>query len=75
MRTTKLTDRQVQIVELLAEGLTDGAIARRLGIKVSTVKVTSSLIADKLGIQRGAPGNNTRRGKIVMRAYEEGYLK
>lgn len=47
-----LTFRQHQILELVGEGLTNQAIAVRLGIEVSTVKNHVHQILDRLQVQR-----------------------
>lgn len=44
-----LTAREVQVLELLAEGLPNKAIAARLGISDQTVKFHVAAIAGKLG--------------------------
>lgn len=44
-----LTPREVQVLELLAEGLPNKAIAARLGISDQTVKFHVSAICGKLG--------------------------
>lgn len=44
-RDTRLTPRQVQIVELIADGYTDREVARELGTQPSTVK---ALVGDAL---------------------------
>lgn len=44
-----LTAREVEVLELLAEGLSNKAIAGRLGISDHTIKVHVSSIAGKLG--------------------------
>ncbi len=44
-----LTPREVQVLELLAEGLPNKAIADRLGISDQTVKFHVSSISGKLG--------------------------
>jgi DNA-binding NarL/FixJ family response regulator len=44
-----LTAREVQVLELLAEGLSNKAIAARLGISDQTVKFHVAAIAGKLG--------------------------
>ena len=44
-----LTPREVQVLELLAEGLPNKAIAARLGISDQTVKFHASSISGKLG--------------------------
>ena len=45
-----LTPRELQVVELLAAGLDNGAIGRRLGISTKTVRNRVSIIFDKLGV-------------------------
>jgi DNA-binding NarL/FixJ family response regulator len=49
-----LTAREHQIVELIAEGLTNKEIARRLSIEVATVKNHVHNILDKLQVRRRA---------------------
>jgi len=44
-----LTSREVQVVELLAEGQSNKAIGQRLGISDQTVKFHVAAIAGKLG--------------------------
>jgi two-component system nitrate/nitrite response regulator NarL len=51
---SKLTAREHQIVELIADGLTNKEIARRLYIEVSTVKNHVHNILDKLHVRRRA---------------------
>lgn len=53
-----LTARELQVIELLAAGLDNGTIGRRLGISAKTVRNRVSLIFDKLGV-------NTRPQAIV----------
>ena len=45
-----LTPRELQIIELLAAGLDNGTIGRRLGISAKTVRNRVSTIFDKLGV-------------------------
>jgi pimeloyl-ACP methyl ester carboxylesterase/DNA-binding CsgD family transcriptional regulator len=45
-----LTPRELQVVELLAAGLDNGTIGRRLGITAKTVRNRVSVIFDKLGV-------------------------
>src|SRR5262245_9874488 len=44
-----LTPREIQVIELLAEGLPNKAIAARLGISDQTVKFHLASISGKLG--------------------------
>lgn len=46
-----LTPRELQVIELLAAGLDNGTIGRRLGISAKTVRNRVSLIFDKLGVK------------------------
>jgi DNA-binding CsgD family transcriptional regulator len=46
-----LTERQAEVLELLAEGMTDGGIAQRLVLSVRTVNRHVSSILDKLGVR------------------------
>jgi DNA-binding NarL/FixJ family response regulator len=64
--TPLLTDREHEILELLAEGLVKKEIARRLGIGYATVDTHVSHIYAKLGAPN-APA-------AVSRAYERGIL-
>ena len=45
-----LTPRELQVIELLAAGLDNGTIGRRLGISAKTVRNRVSTIFDKLGV-------------------------
>ncbi len=49
-----LTDREIQIVQLIAEGLINREIADRLGISVKTVDTHRSNIMEKLGVHNTA---------------------
>ena len=61
-----LTPRQLEVAELLDQGLTNQEIAQRLHIEVSTVKVHVHNIMDKLGVHH--------RGKAVARLHRAGVL-
>ena len=63
-----LTPREVQVLELLAEGLPNKAIAARLGISDQTVKFHVSSIAGKLGAKNrtDAVRRAVRRGLITL---------
>jgi two-component system, NarL family, nitrate/nitrite response regulator NarL len=63
-----LTPREVQVLELLAEGLPNKAIAVRLQISDQTVKFHVSSIAGKLGAKNrtDAVRRAVRRGLITL---------
>jgi len=49
-----LTPRETQVLNLLGEGMTNRAIARRLELSERTVKVHVSRVMSKLGVQNRA---------------------
>lgn len=63
-----LTPREVQVLELLAEGLPNKAIADRLQISDQTVKFHVSSISGKLGAKNrtDAVRRAVRRGLITL---------
>lgn len=63
-----LTPREVQVLELLAEGLSNKAIATRLGISDQTVKFHVSAICGKFGAanRTDAVRRAARRGLITL---------
>jgi DNA-binding NarL/FixJ family response regulator len=63
-----LTVREVQVLELLAEGLPNKAIAARLGISDQTVKFHVAAISGKLGAanRTDAVRLAVRRGLITL---------
>jgi DNA-binding NarL/FixJ family response regulator len=63
-----LTPREVQVLELLAEGLPNKTIAQRLGISDQTVKFHVSAISGKLGAanRTDAVRRAVRRGLITF---------
>jgi DNA-binding NarL/FixJ family response regulator len=63
-----LTSREVQVLELLAEGLANKAIASRLGISDQTVKFHVASISGKLGAvnRTDAVRRAVRRGLITL---------
>ena len=63
-----LTPREVQVLELLAEGLPNKAIAARLNISDQTVKFHVSAICGKLGAanRTDAVRRAVRRGLITL---------
>ena len=63
-----LTSREIQVLELLAEGLSNKAIAARLGISDQTVKFHVASISGKLGAanRTDAVRRAVRRGLITL---------
>ena len=63
-----LTPREIQVLELLAEGLPNKAIADRLGISDQTVKFHVASISGKLGASNrtDAVRRGVRRGLITL---------
>ena len=63
-----LTAREIQVLELLAEGLSNKAIAGRLGISDQTVKFHVASISGKLGAvnRTDAVRKAVRRGLIAL---------
>ena len=63
-----LTAREIQVLELLAEGLPNKAIAARLGISDQTVKFHVASISGKLGAvnRTDAVRRAVRRGLITL---------
>lgn len=63
-----LTPREIQVLELLAEGLANKAIAARLGISDQTVKFHIASISGKLGAanRTDALRRAVRRGLISL---------
>jgi len=63
-----LTPREREVLEWLAEGLTNGAIAARLGISDHTVKFHVASIYGKLGVSTRAEAirRGLRRGLITI---------
>jgi two-component system, NarL family, response regulator LiaR len=61
-----ITPRELEILERIAEGLSNREIADRLFVSENTVKTHSSRLFDKLGARR--------RTQVVQRAREEGLI-
>jgi len=63
-----LTPREIEVLELLAQGLPNKAIAARLGISDQTVKFHVSSISGKLGAanRTDAVRRAVRRGLITL---------
>lgn len=66
MQEASLTDRETDVLDLLAEGLSNGRIAERLGISPHTVKFHVASIYDKLDART--------RTQAVRHALDRGLL-
>ncbi|MGD8967964.1 MAG: response regulator transcription factor [Anaerolineae bacterium] len=64
--TGPLTDRELQVLELAAQGLTNHEIAQRLYISVRTVEAHLTHVYDKLGV--------ASRTEAVVRAMQRGWI-
>jgi LuxR family transcriptional regulator, maltose regulon positive regulatory protein len=51
-RELKITERQREVVELIAEGLSNDEVGERLGISPRTAKAHSDVLRQKLGVTR-----------------------
>lgn len=60
------TQRQMQILRLIAQGHANKAIARQLGITLNTVKCHNYRMFTRLGV-------TTRTGAVVL-AYRNGWI-
>ena len=65
---TVLTNREREILALLADGLANKQIAARLGISANTVKTHVELLFEKLGVSSRAEAVATgvRRGMLLL---------
>ena len=65
---TVLTNREQEILTLLADGLGNKQIAARLGISTNTVKTHLELLFDKLGVSSRAEAvaNGVKRGLLHL---------
>lgn len=62
---SELNERELQLCQLIAEGLTNEELCEKMGISVSSLRVTRSRLRSKLGLER----------KESLDKYLEGYLK
>lgn len=58
----RITERQRQVVDLIAAGCSNAEVARRLGISARTAKAHSDVLRQKLGVARR---------RQIPRAYRE----
>jgi DNA-binding NarL/FixJ family response regulator len=67
-RAEVLTPREIEVLELVAEGLGNKAIAERLGISDQTVKFHMASISGKLGAanRTDAVRRGVRRGLVTL---------
>lgn len=65
---TRLTDREREVLQALAEGSSNAAIADRLGISRSTVKFHAHALFEKLGVRTRAEAvaAGVRRGEVLL---------
>jgi len=63
-----LSNRETEILALLADGLINKQIAARLGISTNTVKTHLELLFDKLGVatRAEAVATGVRRGLLLL---------
>lgn len=63
-----LTPREIEVIELVAEGLSNKAVAARLGISDQTVKFHLTSVSGKLGAvnRTDAVRRAVRRGLITL---------
>jgi DNA-binding NarL/FixJ family response regulator len=61
LQTLGITPRELEILELIAEGLSNKEIAARVNVSENTVKTHSSRVFDKLGARRRTQA--VQRGK------------
>ncbi|PYO48130.1 MAG: hypothetical protein DMD72_08235 [Gemmatimonadetes bacterium] len=67
-KATVLTNREREILALLADGLVNKQIAARLGISANTVKTHLELLFDKLGVatRAEAVATGVKRGLLLL---------
>jgi DNA-binding NarL/FixJ family response regulator len=67
-KETVLTNREREILALLADGLVNKQIAARLGISTNTVKTHLELLFDKLGVatRAEAVATGVKRGLLLL---------
>jgi DNA-binding NarL/FixJ family response regulator len=63
----RLTEREAQVLRLMAEGLTNAEIASQLHVSVETVKTHVGNVLSKLGARD--------RIQAVIMAYESGFIR
>jgi DNA-binding NarL/FixJ family response regulator len=68
VKATVLSNREREILALLADGLVNKQIAARLGISANTVKTHLELLFDKLGVatRAEAVATGVKRGLLLL---------
>lgn len=73
-----LTDAEIDIVRMIAQGRTDGQIALILGLKIGTLRSRINAIYHRLGIPvgPGRPGSTAGLTRLLLAvwAYENGIV-
>ena len=64
-----MTPRELDVLEAMAEGLSNRAIAARLSVNERTVETHSAQIMAKLGLE---PSDGTHRRVLAVLAYLRG---
>jgi DNA-binding NarL/FixJ family response regulator len=62
----RLTERELEALHLMAEGLANGAIARRMSVQVSTVEKHATALFRKLGLNVEPAGAENVRVRAVL---------
>lgn len=65
-RLAALTDQQLKVLELMARGLSNSAVAARLSISKRTVEDHVNTVLDKLGLRPEAKETYDRRVRAVL---------
>lgn len=71
-KTPELTEKQIETLRRIAQGLTNAEIAYEKGIRVSSVKGRIGSIYQKLKIPHGEPPV-VRRRRLISMSYERGF--
>ena len=63
-----LSEREIEVLSLIAEGLSNRQVAQRLVISVNTVRVHTSNIYGKLGVSNRTQAVTKARGLGILRS-------
>lgn len=69
----QLTERETEVLALMAEGLSNAAIARRLHVTLSTVEKHATAVFRKLVIDAGDGGDNARVSAVLTYLRHRGH--